>query len=100
MLSSRLLQYEVWNRLHAYGASAYRHGKAREVLERLELIEMTRDVLARALTPLPTPLRTLDGLHLATMDYLRRRGVSVRLASYDSRLVTAANALSFESVEP
>lgn len=40
MISSRLLPYEVWNRLHAYGSSAYRQGKARQVLRRVRLVEM------------------------------------------------------------
>ena len=37
----------------------------------------------------------LDALHLATMDYLRRIGQEVSLASYDMRLVKGARALGF-----
>jgi predicted nucleic acid-binding protein len=35
-------------------------------------------------------LRTLDALHLATIEFLRRQGETVELASYDNRLVAAA----------
>ena len=100
MISSRLLQYEVWNRLHAYQASAYRHGKARQVLQRLVWVEMSGDALVRALAPFPAPVRTLDGLHLATMSYLQARGTEVRLASYDIRLLEAAAQMGFGTIEP
>jgi hypothetical protein len=33
-------------------------------------------------------------LHLATADYLRRRGEPVELASYDHRLIAAARAVA------
>jgi hypothetical protein len=39
------------------------------------------------------PVRTLDALHLATADYLRRQGEPVELASYDNRLIAAVQAL-------
>jgi uncharacterized protein len=52
-------------------------------------------VLARALEAFPNPVRTLDALHLASMDFLRRQGQVVSLASYDDRLIDAALALRF-----
>jgi hypothetical protein len=51
---------------------------------------MDRDALARALEPWPVSLRTLEALHLARMDFLRRNDGSVELASYDNRLTAAA----------
>jgi hypothetical protein len=50
-------------------------------------------VLARALNPFPIPLRTLDALHLASMDYVQSRHQSVVLASFDTRMLAAARAL-------
>jgi hypothetical protein len=32
-------------------------------------------------------------LHLATLEYLRRQGEMIELASYDGRLIAAAQAL-------
>ncbi len=54
---------------------------------------MSSEALARAQHPFPTPVRTLDSLHLATMEFILRRGETIQLASYDNRLLTAAAAL-------
>jgi len=50
-------------------------------------------VLSRALDPFPTPVRTLDALHLASIDFLRSMGQRPLLATYDRRLSQAAAAL-------
>ena len=93
LVSSRLLEYEVWNRLHA-GRHGQSHGsEARALLGRVTLLDLAPAVLARALDPFPVPIRTLDALHLATMEFLRSRGQTVELASYDKRLLTGARAL-------
>jgi hypothetical protein len=57
------------------------------------LIELAPAVLARALEPFPIPLRTLDALHVASLEFLRDRGQTVELASYDERMLAAARAL-------
>lgn len=54
------------------------------------MLEMVRPVLERALEPLPGDLRTLDALHLASVEFLRTNGQHVSLASYDDRLTAAA----------
>jgi hypothetical protein len=38
-------------------------------------------------------VRTLDALHLASIEFLRSRGQKVELASYDDRLNDAARRL-------
>jgi predicted nucleic acid-binding protein len=93
LISSRLLEYEVWNRVHAYGLTASHANEARVLLIGIELVEMERPVLASALEPLPHPLRTLDALHLATMHFVRGPTNAVELASYDNRLTAVAQAL-------
>ena len=93
LASSRLLGYEVWNRVHARGLGRSHGNDVRKFLAGVDLIEMVEPVLARALEPFPVPVRTLDALHLATVDFLRRRGQTVELASYDDRLAGAARAL-------
>lgn len=98
LVSSRLLEYEIWNRLYARkGAAAYRHD-ARGLIGRVYLLGLAPAVLARALEPFPTAVRTLDGLHLASMEFLRTQGQSVELASYDKRLIAAAQALGIPLV--
>jgi len=93
VISSRLLEYEVWNRLHARGLARSHGEEARMLIARLALIELHPMVLARALEPFPVPVRTLDALHLASIEFLRSRRQLVELLSYDSRLLTAAKAL-------
>ena len=94
-----MLEYEVWNRVHAYGLISSHAEPARLLLMGIELLEMDRPMLARALEPWPMPLRTLDALHLATVEFLRTQGEPVPLASYDARLLTAARALGVELVQ-
>ena len=93
LTASRLLEYEVWTRIHArrLGAS---HGEAvRALIGRVALIELAPPVLLRALDPFPHPVRTLDALHLASIEFLRSQGQAPALASYDVRLVAGARAL-------
>lgn len=93
LVSSRLTEYEVWTRLHARRLDGSHGEAARLLLERLSWLELTSTVLARALEPWPVALRTLDALHLASMEFLRTRGQRITLASYDDRIVTAAARL-------
>jgi len=57
---------------------------------------MTPTVLARALDAFPVAVRTLDALHLASLEFLRSQGQDLALASYDERLVAAARRLGIE----
>jgi hypothetical protein len=93
LVSSRLLEYELWNRLHARGLTRSHTNEAKGLLVYISLIDLEPQVLARALEPFPTPVGTLDGLHLATIEFLRARGEDVKLASYDKRLNAGAQAL-------
>jgi PIN domain len=99
LVSSRLLQYEVWNRMHAYGVGETGRTEMDAVLRKIAMIELTASALDRALHPFPVTVRTLDSLHLATMDFLRQRGETVELASYDNRLIAAARALGMPLVD-
>ena len=93
LVSSKLLEYEIWNRVHAYGLTASHSASAQELLALIDMMEMTDSALARALSPFPVPLRTLDALHLATAEYLHRADPSLELASYDNRLIAAARSI-------
>lgn len=93
LAASRLLYYEVWNRVHSRALGSAHGDKVRDILDAVTVVELTPLVLARALEPFPTPVRTVDALHLATMDFLRDHGQRIELASYDARLVAGARAL-------
>jgi len=100
LVSSRLLEYELWTWLHARRLAASHGEAARRLLERVALLELLPNVLARALEPFPTPVRTLDALHLASMTFLRERDSTLALASCDDRLVASARALDIPIAEP
>jgi hypothetical protein len=93
LVSSRLIEYEVWNRVNARGLPAVLGDEVRALIGRLRLVALTPVVLARALQPFALPVRTLDGLHLATIEFIRLEGEAVELASYDNRLLAAARSL-------
>lgn len=93
LTSSRLIEYEVWTRIHARRLGTSHGDAVRALIGRLALVELAPPVLVRALEPFPRPVRTLDALHLASVEFLRSQGQKVELASYDVRLVTAARAL-------
>jgi predicted nucleic acid-binding protein len=97
--SSRLLEYELWNRIHALDLARSHGDLVRLLLARVSLIELDPTVLGRATQPFPAPTRTLDALHLASASWLRERGGEVRLATYDRRLAEAAQAMGREVVE-
>jgi predicted nucleic acid-binding protein len=93
LTASRLLEYEIWNRLHARAFGRSHGDAARALLDRVGLIELSPPVLERALEPFPLPVRTLEGLHLASIEFLRARRLPVELATYDNRMAAAADAL-------
>jgi hypothetical protein len=71
----------------------------RALLGKIAFIELSPVALARVLDPLPTPVRTLDALHLAALEFLRAQRSPIELASYDRRVLAAAAALKIPIVE-
>jgi uncharacterized protein len=98
LVASRLLQFEVWNRIHAYGRSEELASEVITFINLVLLIELETEVLARALDPLPGGPRTLDALHLATACFVRDADPEFRFASYDRRMLTCAGALDLAVV--
>lgn len=93
IVSSRLFEYEVWNRINARGLFKTHDEAVRDLLGRVAFVELARPVLARALEPFPAPVRTLDALHLASIEFLRAQGQKVALATYDDRLISVAKKM-------
>lgn len=120
-------QLEEWNDLHGGVSSAllrvecsrvldrlWREGRLDEddvaaklgetaaILERLEKLPINDEVLARASVPLPTVVRTLDAIHLATAIAYRRRQPAderpILFATHDKQLAKAAAAMHFEVI--
>jgi uncharacterized protein len=85
-LAARLSDTEVARRRDAI----YR------ILDSLEIVELTRPVLARAAQPMPTTLGTQDAIHLATALLWRERsGEHPFLATHDATFALAATASGF-----
>ncbi|MBI4600673.1 MAG: PIN domain-containing protein [Planctomycetes bacterium] len=93
LVSSRLLEYELWTRINAKGLRETHGDLIRALLGRVSLLELAPVVLARALEPFPVALRTLDALHVASIEFLRGLRQEVELASYDDRMLKVARRL-------
>jgi hypothetical protein len=93
LISSRVIEYEVWTRIHARGLARSHGEDMRALIGRLALVELAPAVLGRALEPFPVSVRTLDALHLASIEFLRSRGQTIELATYDDRMAAAAQRL-------
>jgi predicted nucleic acid-binding protein len=95
LISSRLFEYEVMNRVNARWPSLEHIEATRALIKRVDLLELQPHILIRALQPFPQPVRTLDAFHLASMEFLRSQGQALQLATYDRRLAEAAQTLGF-----
>jgi predicted nucleic acid-binding protein len=74
-----------------------RLGVVRDWLEAIELVLLRAPVLSRACEPMPTPLGSLDAVHLATALIWRDRiGTGLIVATHDAALGVAARAFGFE----
>jgi hypothetical protein len=63
----------------------------------VDLVLLQRPILSRASEPFPTPLGTLDALHLATALVWRdRMEQQLVMATHDEGLATAARAFGIE----
>jgi len=104
-VSSELLAVEslrTIDRLRLQGAlsveeAASRHETVIEWLEAVDLVLLQRPVLSRASEPFPTPLGTLDALHLATALVWRdRMQQALVMATHDRDLGLAARSFGLE----
>jgi predicted nucleic acid-binding protein len=107
LVSSELLAVEclrTLDRLRLQGALSLQETLVRrdavvDWLEAVDLVLLQRSVLSRASEPLPTPLGTLDALHLATALLWREQsGKDLVMATHDAGLALAARAFGFETL--
>ena len=99
LVSSRLIEYEIWTSLHRQRRSKVLSESTHALLGRIALLELSTTVLSRALEEFPQPVRTLDALHLASCTYLIDHGRLVSLASYDQKMCAVATELKIPLVE-
>lgn len=93
LVTSRLLEYELWNAIHRRKLEKSHGDAVVQIVESLAIAELSREILRRATESFPRAVRTLDALHLATLVFLQDQGLEMELASYDRRLIEAAEAM-------
>lgn len=105
LVSSELIAVEsvrTIDRLRLQGALTVEEAAARrravtDWLEAIDLVLLRPLVLSRASEPLPTPLGTLDAIHLATaLIWRERMGELPTMATHDSALGLAARTFGFD----
>jgi predicted nucleic acid-binding protein len=78
---------------------AGRRSAAYRLLEALEVVAVSRPILRRASGLFPTPLGTLDSIHLSTaLGWRDARGATLTMATHDQALATAARSVGLEVV--
>jgi len=97
IVSSRLLEYELWCRIHARRLGTSHREAVQALLGRVAFLELIPEVVGRAREPFPVEVRTLDALHLASLHFLKEQVSGVVLASYDQRMLSAARRLKFKT---
>jgi len=100
LTSSRLLEYEVWTRLHLKDLSTKLRPVVLSLFAKVAFVDLADNVLARAREPFPLHVRTLDGLHLSTAEFLRTNGDVIELATFDTRMIAAARAMGIAIYAP
>ena len=105
LVSSELIAVEssrTIDRMRLQGALTVEEAAARlravtEWLEAIDLVLLRPPVLSRASEPLPTPLGTVDAIHLATaLIWRERMGALPTMATHDSALGLAARTFGFD----
>ena len=73
---------------------AERRAAVFRLLEECEMIDLSRTIMRRAGEPFPTPLGTLDAMHLVcALAWREASGEPLVLATHDRELATAARAM-------
>ncbi|MEO7157469.1 MAG: type II toxin-antitoxin system VapC family toxin [Vicinamibacterales bacterium] len=105
LVSSELIAVEstrTIDRLRLQGVltmeeAAVRRRAVTDWLEAIDLVLLRPPVLSRAGEPLPTPLGTLDAIHLATaLIWRERMGPLPTIATHDTALGLAARTFGFD----
>ncbi len=78
---------------------AARRAAVYQLLEAVEVVEVGRPVLRRASEPFPTPLGTLDAIHLSTaISWRDARNRDLTMATHDTALAMASRAVGLEVI--
>ncbi len=81
--------------MNTLGLAARMQQDINNIIDKIDLIELSPNTLQRIYKPFPKPVRSLDAIHLASMTYMSDIEPALALASYDARMNEAAVALGF-----
>jgi predicted nucleic acid-binding protein len=96
LFSAALARTELIRAVAPNGAQAVAH--ARDLLNSLDTVMLTRQLLDDAGTLLPLRLRSLDAIHLVAA---QRAGDTLRaIITYDARMISAAADLGISTAAP
>jgi uncharacterized protein len=96
LFTAALARTELVRAVTAAGPEAV--ARARRVLDRLGIINLTRNLLDDAAEVRPTTLRSLDAIHIAAA---QRAGSGLRaIVTYDTRMTSAAQTLGIPVESP
>lgn len=78
---------------------AQAHEQLAHIEQSIGCIFLTRPVLRRASSPMPTVIKTLDAIHLASaLLFQERSGDTLTFATHDHQQATCARALGFRVI--
>lgn len=106
-VASAILEVEclrTLDRLHRRGdlsdkALGVRRDTVYQLIDAFEVVDLSAAVLRRASMPFPTPLGTLDAIHLATALLWRdERESELVMATHDAALAEAARACGMSAI--
>ena len=84
--------------LDDYGLADAHHALSATV-RTIDLIRITPEILQRASRPMPTVVKTLDAIHLASAQlFAERTDTNILFGTHDQSQAIAAHALGFEVV--
>jgi predicted nucleic acid-binding protein len=96
LVSSSLARAEVARSLAPLGVAAVRRGQ--DVLARVDLIRVSERILIAAGSIQPAELRTLDAIHLATVQQIESD--LSRIVTYDDRMAAGARLAGWSTIAP
>ena len=80
-------------------SAAQRRAAVFDLMQDMRVVEINRALLARASEPFPTPLGTLDAIHLSTaLMWREQEQTDLVMATHDAELALAARSLGFTVV--
>ncbi len=100
VVASRLTDLETRVRAARQRAATAIEPPVNTVLSHISFVEIDDKTMDLIYREVPRNLRSLDAIHLATLEYFNREIGKTALATYDRRLAVAAHEMGFDVFAP